>query len=101
MTISYETPTDSGDGSEGDEMPTAAQPSTPPVFTGFLELCLWGRMKPITRRLLSLPGGIHFRKFILVCTHEECTWLTMALVEECFHTLESLEIIWEPRGTSS
>jgi len=51
---------------------------------------LWG--KPITSRLLSLPAGIHFRKLTLTWYHEEDLSLTMGLVEECSHTLESLDI---------
>jgi hypothetical protein len=35
------------------------------MFTGNMELSLAGGMKPIARRLLSLPGGIHFRKLTL------------------------------------
>jgi hypothetical protein len=56
------TSADNGDGSGRDEIPTATQPLTPPTFTGSLDLSLWGEMKPFTRRLLSLVGGIHFRK---------------------------------------
>ena len=42
------------------------QPSSPPMLTGSLELLLMdGGMEPLTRRLLSLPGGIHFRKLAL------------------------------------
>jgi hypothetical protein len=58
--VTYGEATDSGNGSN--ELPTVALPSSPPIFTGSLELWAQGGMKPIANRLLSLPGGIHFRK---------------------------------------
>jgi hypothetical protein len=51
-------------------------------------------MEPFTRRLLSLPGGIHFRKLTLKWLYEEDLLTATALVEECSHTLESLDITW-------
>ena len=75
-------------------LPTVAQPSTSPAFTGSLELSLRGGMEPIARRLLSSPGGIRFRKLTLNWRHEEDPLLTMELVEKCSYTLESLEIIY-------
>jgi hypothetical protein len=74
-----------------DEMPTA-QLSALPVFTGSLELHLLGGMKPFTRRLLSLPGGIHFRELNLTWFCEEDLSLITALVKGCSHTLESLNV---------
>ena len=99
--IINQTLADSDDDSEDDETPTAAQPSTPRMLTGSLELYLPGGMKPITRRLSSLPGGIQFRKLTLTWPFEENFWLTMAVVEQCSRTLESLEIVWDPRGAPS
>jgi hypothetical protein len=90
---------DNGDGSAEDEMLTAAQPSAPPRFTGSLELYLLGGMKPFTRRLLSLPSGVHFRKLTLTWNHDEDISTTMALVEGCSHTLESLDIKWNLGGS--
>jgi hypothetical protein len=78
--------------SERDEMQTASHPSNPPTFTGSLELYLERGMEPIVRRLLSPPGRIHFRKLTLTLLYEEDLPWIMALVEECSHTLESLEI---------
>jgi hypothetical protein len=92
---------DGGDDSEEDEMPTAVQPSSSRMFTGTLELYMFEGMKPFARRLLSLPGGTHFRKLALNWSYEENLWLTAALVEECSHTLESLDIFWDLRGTYS
>jgi hypothetical protein len=89
-----------GDGSERDEMPPAARPLSPPMFTGSLELYLRGGMKPITRRLLSLPGGIHFRELIWTWFYDEDLSLMMALVERCSHTLQSLSIICNLISTS-
>ena len=77
--------------SERDEMQTASNPSNPPTFTGSLELHL-GRVEPIAHRLLSLPGGIHFRKYTLTLLCGEHVPLITALVEECSHTLGSFEI---------
>jgi hypothetical protein len=94
-----QTMVDDDDDSEEDEAPTATQSLTPRIFTGTLELYLIVGIRPITRRLLSLPGGIHFRKLTLTWPNEENFWLIMPVVEECFHTLESLEIIWDLRGT--
>ena len=77
---------------EEDETPTTNQLSSPPIFTGSLELHHGKWTKPFTRRLLSLPGGIHFRKLTLTYMREEDASLVMALVLECSHSLESLEI---------
>ena len=96
----YWTSVDTGGGSERDEMPTAARPLSPPIFTGSLELYLRGAIKPITRRLLSLSGGIHFRELIWTWFYDEDLSLMMALVERCSHTLESLSITCNLTGTS-
>jgi hypothetical protein len=84
---------DSDDGLGEDETPTAIQPPNPPPFTGSLELYLKGGMT-FTRRLLCLPGGIHFQKLTLTRIREEDCLMATALVEECSHTLESLNITW-------
>jgi hypothetical protein len=95
----FEAGTDDSDGSEGDETLIAARPAIPSMFTGSLELYLQAGMEPIARRLLSLPGGIHFRKFTLTWLREEELPLMMALVGECSHTIESLNIGSELFGT--
>ena len=79
-------PIDNGDG-----LSTIIQSSNPPM-TGSLTLFRLGGIGSIARRLLSLSGGIHFRKLALKWCREEDVSLTMALVEKCSHTLESLEI---------
>jgi hypothetical protein len=81
-----------GDGSGEDRTPTATQLSSPPVFTGSLELRLGGGMERFARQLVSLPGGIHFRKLIVTWVREGDLWTTMALVRACTRTLESLDI---------
>jgi hypothetical protein len=93
--LAVTTHTMSADNSDGSEdAPAAAQPSRPPMFTGSLELDLKGGMQHIIRRLLSLPGGIRFRKLTLTWYYVKDLSLIMALVEECHHTLESLNITW-------
>ena len=87
---------DNGDGSDG--LSTVIQPSSLPKFAGSLDLFLRAGVKPIIRRFLSLPDGIHFRKLILMWLHEGEVSLAAALVERCFHTLESLKITCDLPG---
>ena len=75
-----------------DWLPTATQSSSPPMFTGSLKLLSWAGAQHIAHWLLSLPGGIRFRKFIGRWSRGEELLLMMALVERCSHTLESLNI---------
>jgi len=83
-----------------DGLSTATQPSSLPVFTGSLELLLSGRMRPTLHHWLSLPGGVHFRRLALKWTCKEDISLTVVLIEECTHTLESLDITDDyARGT--
>ena len=82
------------DGTEEVQRPTAVQLSSPPRFTGTLELCLGGKIGPVARRLLSLPSGIHFRKITLVWLHKDDLPTITAFVEKCSHSLESLDIAW-------
>ena len=86
-------------GDDSDELPATAQPLSPPVFTGSLQVPLLGGMVPFTRRLLSLSSGIHFRKLTLTCFREQHLSSIVALVEGCSHNLESLDIS-DLRGTS-
>ena len=87
---SSKTPTDNGD--SPNRLLTAIQPSSSPVFSGFLELHMKGGMGSFTRPLLSLPIGIHFRKLALTWFQEADHLTTIALVERCSHALESLKI---------
>ena len=85
-------------GSEGDATPTTAQPLSPPMLTGSLELYLKGGAENFIRRLLSLQDGIHFRKLAWTWFNGEDLSLMMALVKGCSHTLESLRIAGELLG---
>ena len=69
------------------------------MFTGSLDLYLKGWMEPVIRWLLAIPGGIHFRKLALSWSRQEDISLTMALMEGCSHTLESLYISLDLDGT--
>ena len=93
----YGVETDDSDGSDG--LPVTTQPPNPPIFTGTLILMAPG-VKPITRRLMSLPGGIHFRRFTVTWNHGGDISSITAMVERCSHTLESLAITCENFGAS-
>ena len=99
--VIHETSVESSDEIEGGAIPTAAQPSTSPMFTGTLYLYLQGGVEPFTHRLLSIPGGIHFRKLILGLIHDDDPSSIMALMDGCSHTLESLDISADLLGTST
>jgi len=86
------------DGDYPDGLSTVVLPSSPPRFTGSLELRLREGLGPIVDWLLSLPSGIHFRKLVLSWFREEDFSLTTALAEKCSHTLESLDIICDSPG---
>jgi hypothetical protein len=101
LTVStpYEISADDDD-DDSDGLSTAVQPSSSPMFTGSLNLLVGEEgMKSFTHRLLSLSGGIHFRKLTLMWPPEEDLSSVVALVEACSHTLESLEVS-DLRGTS-
>ena len=89
--------TNDGDGPDG--FPTTIRPPNPPMFTGSLELAIPG-VTSITRQLVSLPSGIHFRKFTVTWDREADILPITALVERCSHTLESLSISCESFGVS-
>ena len=75
------------------------QPSTPPLLTGTFGLYSGDGTGPIVRRLLDLPGGIHFRKLALTWYGEEdLRWVT-ALVVGCSDTLECFDIRQNPLCT--
>jgi hypothetical protein len=65
--------------------------STSPKLTGFLDLNVSSKIRPAIRRLLDLPGGLHFTK-ITVRGSIEDTESIMYLVSRCFDTLESLDL---------
>jgi len=90
--------TDGGDDPGG--LSTAVQPSSLPTFNGSLDLLMRAGIGPIARRLLSSPGGIHFRKLTLTWSQDSDAPLIRGLVEECSRTLESLKITRSTQGTS-
>ena len=80
--------------SGGDER---SAPLTSPKLTG--SLCLWigGWTGPVTRRLLALPGGLHFSKVnVMFVDHEAES--TRNLVFRCSDTLASLTVGYHPSG---
>ena len=99
VAISFYNPS-SGNGDGSHWLPTTAQPSSSPMFTGSLELLLRGGKDSFARRLLSLPGGIHFRKLNVTWIQEKDPSLMTRLVEGCSHTLESLEVYYGFHGAS-
>jgi hypothetical protein len=72
-------------GSDADGWTT---PSTSPKLTGSLDLRLIGEIRSATRRLLDLPGGLHFKKITLSCINEDVE-LTTDLVSKCSGTVPS------------
>ncbi|KAF9645554.1 hypothetical protein BDM02DRAFT_495077 [Thelephora ganbajun] len=71
---------------------TVFQPSTSPVLTGTLRVYLPGRMGCVTRRLLNLPCGLHFRKLEFSCYRDDNLRWMRALVVGCSNTLECVDI---------
>ena len=84
-----------GDGNDLHEQRTVVTSTSGPVFTGTLELLLGG-FGSTARRLLDLPGGLRFRKLVLLwhCVRD-FRWI-MELVVRCSDTLESLNIMRHP-----
>ena len=81
-----------GSGDDPDWQLTVTQPMRPPMFTGSLKLFAMGRMEPFIRRLLSLPGGVHFWKLKLTWLRGEDLSLITGLVGGCYRTLESFDM---------
>jgi hypothetical protein len=66
-------------------------PSTSPKLTGSLHLS--DRIRPASRVLLTLPGGLHFVKVTICCSINDAN-SAMGLVTRCSDTLESLFIYY-------
>jgi len=90
MSDCYDVPIDNDGDSDG--LSTTAQALSLPTFTGSLDLHLDEGMGPVVRWLLTPPGGIHFRKLALLWSCEEEVSLTMALMEKCSRTIESIYV---------
>jgi hypothetical protein len=71
---------------------SAIQPSSPPAFTGSLELSLDTGINATASWLLSLPRGPHCRELCLTWKCKEDVALTTALIERCSSTLESIMV---------
>ena len=72
--------------------PGATPPPSSPPFMGSLSLVLFRGIGPVTRRLLDLPNGLHFRKLRILWTKDDDVQWINALVGECFDTLESIDV---------
>ena len=92
----HDVPTDEANDPAG--LPIATQPTSPPM-TGSLTLPQRGGLGSVARWLLSLPGGIHFRRLALSLWGGEDDLLARALVKECSHNLKSLELFCAAHGT--
>ena len=64
-------------------------PSTSPKLTGSLDLRMMRGIGCTIRRLLDLPGGLHFTKITVSCPYKDLG-LTTDLLSRCSDTLESL-----------
>ena len=82
-------------------MSTVAQSSSPPPFTGTLKLSLQMGMDPIASNFLSLSKGPHFRKLRMSWYSPKDALPTVALIEKCSLTLESLRIYSKIPGMSN
>jgi hypothetical protein len=75
-----------------DDDGTVFRPSASPVFTGTLHL--YQGLKHAAPRLLSLPNGLRFRKFVGESyLHGDLQWMA-ALVEGCSDTIEFVDLRW-------
>jgi len=73
-------------------------PLTSPKLTGTLDLRVPGSGCSVARRLVDLPGGLHFAEiYTLLFFNENAKSLT-DLVLRCSDTLESLTICYRPKS---
>ena len=73
--------------------PTVAPPPSALALTGGLGLILLQGVGPITRRLLGIPSGLHFKIFTVAWIQEgDLQWIN-ALVVGCSDTLERLGVM--------
>jgi len=70
-------------------------PVTSPKLTGTLDLCMRDA-RPVARRLLDLPGGLHFSRINTTFSDDDADSVA-DLVSRCSDTLEFLNILyWSP-----
>ena len=86
----------SNDGS--DRQVATTQPLSTPVFTGSLRV---DRVNHVITQLLSMPGGLHFRKLDLSWIDENDIPSTTSLVKSCRSTIEFLRVDSCIHGMSS
>ena len=72
-------------------------PLTSPKLTGELLLRMEGGVRPDVRRLLDLPGGLHFSSISITCPDTDAQ-STADLVLMCSDTLKSLRISYYSSG---
>ena len=85
---------------EGDADDGWSIPSTSPKFTGALVLITRDWIHPYARRLLDLPGGLHFSSVSILCSDRDAE-STARLVSRCSDTIESLFIYYDFSGVFS
>jgi hypothetical protein len=71
-------------------------PPTSPKLTGFLDLSMFGGIRPFAGRLLSLPNGLHFTK--IAVRLDEGIHSVIDLVSRCSNTLESISVFYYTPG---
>ena len=76
-------------------------PLVRPPFSGSLCLAVFQEMNVMADHLLSLPGGIHFRKLILPWICDQDLPTMVGLISACSRTLESLQILNYAKRTCS
>jgi len=72
-------------------------PPTSPKLTGALNLRMFGKASSVTRRLLDLPGGLHFSNITATFPNEDAKSVA-DLVSACSGTLEFLTLRFRPQG---
>ena len=72
-------------------------PLTSPKLTGTLDLKMFRRASSVIRRLLVLPGGLHFSKITMTFPKKDAKSVT-DLVSRCSDTLEFLTLSFHPKS---
>ena len=80
---------------------TVVPSSTPPPFTGLLDICLLRGIAGAARLLLSLPNGLHFRELRLQWYLQADLRYIVQLVTACSDTLELLDVACMGKGAAS
>jgi hypothetical protein len=68
-------------------------PPLSPTFSGSLYLAVFQGMSIVVDHLLSLPGGIHFRKLIPPRICDQDLSPMVDLISTCSYTLENLHAL--------